>query len=335
MTAMRSEDTAVREDAAPPGADTPGRPGVAAEVTIAICTRNRPRDLRRALASVLRVAPRGVSVLVVDQGDQAPVLGDDRPRPLGSAACVTWHRDPGRGASRARNVALQAAGTPLVVFVDDDCTLRPGAVERLVEVLQDTPDAAVAFGTVTARDVDEGFIPTYHPQQPRVLRGRGGKFWDGGIGALMAVRRDEVLAAGGFDERLGAGVHLAACEDGELAYRLLRRGYAVLHVPDAVVDHHGVRAWAEGRQYAFRTYRGIGAAYALHLRRGDPWAAGLLAQQFALVLGGMAASLVRRGRPAGVAKVAGLLAGIGAGFGMRPWDRAYLESRIGPAESGG
>lgn len=285
-----------------------GRPAPAGLATIVVCTRNRPYDLQRALDAALAHAP-GVPILVIDQGDE-PALGI----PEG----VEVHRDDGRGASRARNIALQLVTTPLVVFVDDDCAIHPHAVERLVEALTAHPHAALAFGTVAATQVPEGFIPTYYPPKQQVLHGRSGKLADGGIGALMAVRRQQALEVGGFDVRLGAGVELAACEDGEFAYRLLGRGHAILHVPDAVVEHYGMRRWSEARRYAYQTYRGIGAAYALHMRQADPWAAALLLQQFGLVAREMLSRALRGQMPGGLAKVAGLLAGISTGLRMRP-----------------
>src|SRR5690606_38887608 len=169
--------------------------------------------------------------------------------------------------------------------------------------------------------VTGGFIPTYYPPRARVLRGRLAKLRDGGIGALMAVRRDAALAVGGFDERVGAGSDLAACEDGELAYRLLRAGWGLAHVPAASVMHHGFRRWADGRRYSYDTYRGIGAAYATHLRGGDPGGLALLAQQFAVVLGGMVRAALQR-EPIGLARLLGLGAGVVMGVRMQPWGTA-------------
>lgn len=293
-------------------------PGGAIPASLAVCTRNRPESFARTLSSAMSTTDSAVPVIVVDQSDgetaaEVARLCSD------AGARVRYVRDPVPGASRARNQALLAAQTPLVVFLDDDCTLPAGAFDAFVTACRDAPDAAIAFGGVRAALVPtDGFVPTYRPRRSAVLRGRASKLRDGGIGALMALRREAALGAGGFDERLGPGAELRACEEGELAYRLLKAGYALLHVPGAVADHYGVKRAAEGTQYAFHTYRGIGAAYAMHLWAGDPVAALLLLQEAARIGFGMAGAMLTRRGPFGVAKLRGLASGVVRGWHISP-----------------
>jgi len=271
--------------------------------------------LERAVRSALATSP-GTPVLVIDQSE-APTL-PEAVRAAIHAGLVEYHRDERVGASRARNLALHLACTDAVVFVDDDCELDPGAVDALLAALTQADDIAITFGSVTAAWPTglDGFIPGYVPSTPAVLRGRLAKLRDRGIGACMVVRREMAIAAGGFDERLGPGTPLASCEEGEFAYRVLRAGYAIAHAPAAHVRHYGYRAAVEGPHYAFETYRGIGASFALHLRRGDPVAALLLAQQLGIVFHEMARMSIRYRRLGGVSRLRGLLAGIRAGFAL-------------------
>ncbi len=290
--------------------------------TVVICTRNRSDLLPAALRAALVTSAAEIPVLIIDQGDDtettARIVAESEQRHR-----VRHVVDDGRGASRARNLGLSIAQTPVVVFIDDDCEAHPGAITLLVEALTADPTIGVAFGTVAAPAVEGGFIPTYLPPRRQVLRGRLSKLRDGGIGALMAVRRDASIEAGGFDERIGAGTFLAACEDGEFAYRLLRDGAAIAHIPEASVMHRGFRDFVDGAGYSFATYRGIGAAYATHLRDGDPAALALLAQQFLLIGLGMARAIVRR-RHLGVSRLRGLTAGIARGLRMERWGRDRL-----------
>ena len=56
--------------------------------------------------------------------------------------------------------------------------------------------------------------------------------------ANMAVRKERLLALGGFDERLGnRGNRLGGEEDTELFERLLASGARIVYTPDAVVYH--------------------------------------------------------------------------------------------------
>jgi GT2 family glycosyltransferase len=133
------------------------------------------------------------------------------------------------GVSRARNIGIRAARNDIVLITDDDVTVPP--------------------------DWARNFLCAMAPLE-RV------------IGAGMAVRRDAVLALGGFDEQLGPGAPLRSGEDRDLAARALTAGWRVYQTPDAMVVHHGFRTWAEGRELTRRDWYGIGAAYAKQVKAG-------------------------------------------------------------------
>ena len=99
-----------------------------------------------------------------------------------------------------------------------------------------------------ACDTQEGFIVGYLPAKPGRMFGRLAKLRDGGIGANMAIRRSALEITGAFDEMLGAGGHFPSCEDGDMAYRMLKAGFALAHVPAAEVRHFGFRDWASVRE---------------------------------------------------------------------------------------
>jgi GT2 family glycosyltransferase len=65
------------------------------------------------------------------------------------------------------------------------------------------------------------------------------------VTANCAIRRTAFMRAGGFDERLP----LAGGEDAALSIRMVKRGYFLERVPDAVVRHRfrrGLRDFARG-----------------------------------------------------------------------------------------
>lgn len=296
-----------------PTAQPRGKRGEWPTVSIAICTRNRQASLRRAVAAVVAADPEVEELLIVDQSDEfIPV---ERPWPRG----FRHVRSDSRGVSRACNEALRLATTDIVFFTDDDCLLQPRAVEAAVALFAKYPEVGLVFGAVRAEPsvTPEGFIPTYEPPRRQILRGRLGKLRDAGIGACLVVRRQTALEIGGFDVRLGGGTPLTACRDGEFAYRVLKAGYAVAHEPAAWVVHEGLKPWSEGAQYAYGTYRGVGAAYALHLRRLDPVALFLLGQQFWLAIAEIGRNLLRgRRKHLGLRRLAGLVAGVRVGLMM-------------------
>src|SRR5512147_2834293 len=87
-------------------------------ISILVCTRNRPEDLRRCLDSIFANSFTDYELLVVDQSDDGTTAdylgGITDPR-------LRWIPTDSRGLARARNIAIQNAQTGLLAFTDDDC----------------------------------------------------------------------------------------------------------------------------------------------------------------------------------------------------------------------
>lgn len=284
--------------------------------TVAICTRDRPSDLRRAIASVLRSDFPDFDLLVIDQST-SPRTERIIVRFRQVDRRVRYLRSERTGLSIARNLAMTSAGSELVVFTDDDCVVERGWLGTMVRVLEADNEAGLAWGEVIpARDVSsDGFIVGCHIERFAKVKGR--RFFarsGGGIGANMAVRRDAWQAVGGFDEVLGAGSYFPSCEDGDFACRLLRTRYAVLQVPAAAVVHYGLRDWATGSTMIRNTYLAVAAAYVKHVRCGDLFGVWLIAQQILSALTNLVSRLLRWKRPFGFGRLAYLLLGIVRSF---------------------
>ena len=65
---------------------------------------------------------------------------------------------------------------------------------------------------------------------------------DAGHGAIMAFRRERLVALGGFDPVLGAGRRLAGAEDLDMFCRILDDGAHIVYDPSCVVHHVHTRA---------------------------------------------------------------------------------------------
>jgi GT2 family glycosyltransferase len=115
------------------------------------------------------------------------------------------------GFAAGANAAAAHGDDPLILFVNPDGELGPGALDALEQAFDD-PD-------VVAAEASQG---------PKWDRGANPEWLSG---ACLAVRRDAFEAVGGFDERL-----FMYAEDVDLSYKLALRGRLV-HVADARFNH--------------------------------------------------------------------------------------------------
>lgn len=284
-------------------------------VSVVVITRNRPDHLRVCLDAVLRSEFRDFELVVVDQSADLTstemvnsiASHDDRVRVV---------RDAGKGAARARNIGAAATSGDIIVFTDDDCAPEPEWLQAILRAVREDPSAGLAFGTVqpAPHDRRDGFIVGFTPCRPARLVGRAAKLRDKGISANVAVRRAALDAAGGFDEMLGPGSYFPCAEDYDLTYRVLARGYAILHVPEARLTHHGLRDWQSGSRLVHDTYVAIGAAYMKHVRLGDGIAVLLLLAEIGRAFWNIASNLAQRRGPFGFGRLRGLLVGARRSF---------------------
>jgi glycosyltransferase involved in cell wall biosynthesis len=281
-------------------------------VSVIIATRDRPGELRRAVASVLANTHPDFELIVADQGATGEAAGyleglaaaDPRVRPL---------RPRAAGKARAVNAALARAAGAVLAFTDDDCEVPTTWLGRATAVLAAEPGAGIVFGALAAapHDPRAAHVPVFLPPRRRRLRGRFAPAHWSGAGANMAVRRAVFERVGPFDGRIGPGGCFRSGDDRDLAYRALRAGFAVVQDPDNVVVHWGARAIASGaaRRTLTNNFFGLGANYAAHARRGDAVALAWLVAEAARTGANVALNAARGHRPWGVRCLAALARG--------------------------
>jgi GT2 family glycosyltransferase len=232
-------------------------------VSVLIGTRNRGSLLAETVRSILEGETLPAEIVIIDQSD-VPAATDWQP----THPCPIVYTPTGkRGLSKARNAGAVAARNPLLAFTDDDMRADPGWLGNLVTPLLDGMERTVVTGRVEAGlpESSGAFTPAVVKRRDRTVF--SGRIWSDPLaGGNMAMRKADFLDIGGFDERLGPGAAFPAGEDNDLGFRLLRNGYAIVYLPDAVLTH---RAWRQNVEYLPLRYaygRGKGAFYAKHWR---------------------------------------------------------------------
>jgi GT2 family glycosyltransferase len=291
----------------------------AGDLTVAVATCGRPEGLARCLQALAAGSVRPGEVIVVDQAPTAQA----RAVVVGSRGLAARYvEQPRLGLSASRNLALASATTPLLAVTDDDCAPHEGWVAALAAALARHPVPAAVTGPIVAVGPRP---PGAHAVSLRVAsagvdhRGRVLP-WHVGSGANFAAHTAVLERHAGWDERLGVGSPGRAAEDTDLLYRIMRAGGTVRWEPGAIVAHEWqtrARRMETRTSYAF----GIGALCGLWLRRGDPYAARMLAA-YARLHGSQLAGAVRRrdrGRVVEHARaVAAIAPGMVYGLGARP-----------------
>ncbi len=186
------------------------------------------RGFRRALRSIVeQTAPPGQIVVILDgRSSEAPAVTRDAFHALdGPARGIRLDvlDQPRRNISEGLNRAMRdATAAPLVARMDADDLSHPPRLARQAERMRNTPEL-VALGTWADRlDADGAVVETLRPPlEPARLRWRV-LLENPLVHGSVMLRREAVLDAGGYDERLDRA------QDYELWLRLAARDGAAL-----------------------------------------------------------------------------------------------------------
>jgi glycosyltransferase involved in cell wall biosynthesis len=258
--------------------EPPGHPAGSSDpdMTVVICTRDRPEGLRATLASLQRQTDVGFSVLVVDNGSGSPATAR-AVEEMGLPRC-DYVTEPRPGLARARNRALGAVRTDLVSWIDDDEVADADWVSRLKQGFMHRARPTAVCGVMLPAELESeaqvrfeqyGGFNKGRGMAPEVLR-RGAPSVASplyplptfGPGGNMAFRTESLLLAGGFDPRLGAGTRTCSGEETRVLSSLLSSGHVVLHWPAAITWHTHRREMAALRKQLYGYSAGLSAFYA-------------------------------------------------------------------------
>ena len=245
------------------------------EASVVICTRDRPDELRRCLASLPNQTWQAREVIVVDNASI-----DRRTRDVAHAAGAIYLLEDRPGLDIARNTGARRATSPIVAYTDDDVVLHQGWLERLVAAFDD-PHIGGGDRSRAARRAGHRSPASFRDPLElwSRLQSQGFRYsafsahetgvfpaWKVGAGASMAFRRKMFNLVGYFDERLDVGQ--AGCSgDSEFWYRLLAKGFSCRYEPSSVAFHFHRRTMEGLSSQIFHYMRGHAAALLVQYER--------------------------------------------------------------------
>lgn len=219
-----------------------------------IIGRNEGERLTRCLRSV---SDSGRKVVYVDSGST-----DGSVQSAAAAGCEVVRLLPSSPftAARARNAGFERLlrlqrDLDFVQFVDGDCELDAGWLDRAERELRERPDAGIVCGVLTERSPSSSIYNRLCQME-----------WKGSIGevdecgGIFMVRVSAFCAARGFRPDMIGG------EEPDLCLRLRQAGWKVVRVAAAMATHDA--AMTTLAQWSRRAVR---YGYACAARQGRTW----------------------------------------------------------------
>lgn len=238
-------------------------------VSVVVATLDRPDGLRECLKCITRQAtPRRVEVIVVDNNPRSGLT----PPVVAEFPDVRLVSEPRRGLAYARNAGFLAATGTVLVTTDDDVTIPPDWLERLVAPFV-RPDVMVVTGNVLPGELETDaqlHFETYGGlgRGYRRFEVDGNWFesfrftavptWQLGATANAAFRAS-VFAEPGIglmDEALGPGMPSGVGEDAYLIYQILKAHHTLVYEPAAYLWHEHRRTMKALRRQIYAYSKG-------------------------------------------------------------------------------
>jgi glycosyltransferase involved in cell wall biosynthesis len=174
---------------------------------------NHGKVLARAVDAVMAQTPRPAELIIINDGSTDDSLAVISTLQARYPAIRLINHEENRGVLAAMNEGLRAASGEFVYMAAADDFALPGLFAAAQAALQQHPDAAYFCGRVVLFDPQGrilGVRPFMQPSagaafvSPAAARAELAKSDNWSVGAGVIYRRRRLLAAGGFDETMGA-----------------------------------------------------------------------------------------------------------------------------------
>ena len=211
-------------------ARTPSYSRSAPRVSVLIPLYDHAEEVRSALESATASEYENLEVVVLDDAstDRSPEAVLDFFAEHAHLPGMLVQHAVNRGLGRTRNDLVAAARGELVFMLDADNEIYPTALDRLVEALDDDPEAFFAYPMLEEHvDGEPDTLRSFLPWEPGRLAESNY------IDAMSLLRRRELTELGGYTE----DARLHGWEDYDLWCRTADRGLRGVLVPEILARY--------------------------------------------------------------------------------------------------
>lgn len=234
-------------------------------VSVVIVSHGRPELLRLCLTAVAQLEYTNFEIVVV-----ADAAGIDAVRAHPLVKLVPFDTP---NIAAARNAGIAVAAGDVIAFIDDDAVPEPTWLTHLVAPFRDDLIAATGGYVIGRNGISfqwKGRVVDFNAQTEELpLTGDQPQVFDGTRaraikteGTNMAVRRDVLVALGGFDSAFQFYL-----DETDLNMRLAQVGHKTAIVPLALVHHGYAESTRRTADRVPRDLHQIGASLSVFLRK--------------------------------------------------------------------
>lgn len=225
------------------------------KISIIIPTHNRADSLSRAIESVLSLQKEAYfEFIIVDNNS----TDHTRKTVENYSGVATYVFEKNTAFTRARSTGADSANGDVLIFMDDDIVVKPGALTAITRVFEQYPDCGIVASkilpefeteppdwTLACQRAFNGwslYTPEVYP-----ITGSGFQEVDSAAGPMMAVSRVAYDAAGGFPpDTVGVETNTKKNSfrklyvgpgDYGLCHLVRKKGYKVYYAPEASCYH--------------------------------------------------------------------------------------------------
>lgn len=216
-------------------------------ISVVICTYNNAASLTVTLTQILRQDINDlfpIEILIVDNNSSDNTKQEVESFIKSYTGKAYYFREDNQGLSFARNRGIRESRGIYILFTDDDADVPPNWIKNYCTKITESGADCLYSKIKVQWDKPKPwwyssrfrsfFVELDYGEKPRLIYDIHHEFF----GKNFAIKKDEIIALGGFNENLGRkGNSLVAGEETVIYRSLISRGSKVYYFPDAEVGH--------------------------------------------------------------------------------------------------